>query len=114
MSDWTIELMNEHINLELRRLASEELNKLTKEELVNLIVTGMHSGSLKVSTPIDSELVGMLQEDNASILDAGFNMAKAASRVVRKYDGLHRLSLAISEWYKAVADQGNRSKKERK
>jgi len=27
---------------------------------------------------------------------------------VRDYDGIHRLSLAIAEWSKAVAAEGNR------
>jgi len=33
---------------------------------------------------------------------------EAALRVVRDYDGVHRLALAVSAWAKVLADQGGR------
>jgi hypothetical protein len=42
--------------------------------------------------------------------DAGTNLAEAASRVIRSttnpnVDGIHRLALAVTEWYQTVADE---------
>jgi hypothetical protein len=54
----------------------------------------------------------MLIEDNKRMRKAGCKLAEAAMRVCREYDGIHRLSLAISEWSKAIADEGGRGKKE--
>ena len=33
---------------------------------------------------------------------------EAALRVVRDYDGVHRLALAVSAWAQVLADQGGR------
>lgn len=52
--------------------------------------------------------VTFLCRDLANIVTAGHVLAEAASRVIVHYDGVHRLSLAVSEWWRAVADQGNR------
>jgi len=51
-----------------------------------------------------------LIEENKQLRIAGCKMAEAALRVVREYDGLHRLMLAVSEWSKAIADEGGRGK----
>lgn len=55
---------------------------------------------------IDS--IDMLLRDHAKLREAGFELAVAATRVVRDYDGLHRLSIAISGWFVALANQGDR------
>lgn len=51
----------------------------------------------------------MLARDHARMRVAGCKLAEAALRVIREYDGLHRLSMAVAEWSKAVADEGDRS-----
>ena len=51
----------------------------------------------------------MLITDNRKLKLAGGELAEAAARVVRDYDGLHRLSLAVAGWHKALADEGGRS-----
>jgi hypothetical protein len=56
----------------------------------------------------EAEINRMLVADNARMRKAGCNLAEAAIRVIRDYDGIHRLSLAVSEWAKAVANEGNR------
>ena len=53
-------------------------------------------------------LVEMLTEDNVRMRRAGHDLAEAAVRVVRDYDGLHRLSLAVAAWMTAVANEGGR------
>lgn len=53
--------------------------------------------------------VKILGEDNKRIRDAGLNLASAALHVVKEYDGLHRLMLAVAKWARAVADEGGRS-----
>ena len=57
---------------------------------------------------VETGLVEMITRDNAKMREAGCNLAEAAGRVVRDYDGLHRLSIAISAWYSAVAGEGDR------
>lgn len=52
-----------------------------------------------------------LINENSKLRDAGCNLAEAASRVVHNYDGIHRLSLAISDWYKTLADEGGRDER---
>ena len=51
-----------------------------------------------------------LAAENAALRRAGCKLAEAALRVAREYDGVHRLMLAVSEWSKAVADEGGRGK----
>jgi hypothetical protein len=57
---------------------------------------------------IEAGLVDMMTRDNAKMREAGCNLAEAAGRVIRDYDGLHRLSIAISAWYSAIAGEGDR------
>ena len=56
----------------------------------------------------DGDLVKMLSRDISILKEGGYNLARAATNVVENYDGLHRLSLAIAEWHRSVADQGGR------
>jgi hypothetical protein len=51
-----------------------------------------------------------LIEENAALRRAGCKMAEAALHVAREYDGVHRLMLAVSEWAKAIANEGGRGK----
>ena len=51
-----------------------------------------------------------LAAENAELRRAGCKLAEAALQVAREYDGVHRLMLAVSEWAKAVADEGGRGK----
>ena len=54
-------------------------------------------------------IIRMLEKDNNRMRKAGNNLAIAAMRVIRDYDGIHRLSLAVAEWNKAIANEGGRS-----
>jgi len=58
------------------------------------------------------ELTDILNEDNKNILEAGHGLAKAVARVVEEYDGVHRLSLALSKWYLVIANRGDRGIKQ--
>ena len=49
-----------------------------------------------------------LSRDNKAMRIAGCKLAEAAIRVIREYDGLHRLSLAVAEWSKVIACEGGR------
>ncbi len=55
-----------------------------------------------------------LAEENRRMRKVGNNLAIAAMKVIRDYDGLHRLSLAVSEWNKAIANEGGRPHKKNK
>ena len=48
------------------------------------------------------------REHNNAMRMAGCDLATAALRVVRDYDGVHRLALAVSAWAQVLADQGGR------
>lgn len=50
----------------------------------------------------------MLADDLNRMRKAGNKLAIAAMHVINEYDGLHRLSLAVAEWNKAVANEGGR------
>jgi hypothetical protein len=50
----------------------------------------------------------MMARDHKRMRDAGCALAEAALRVIREYDGLHRLSLAVAKWAEAVAAEGDR------
>lgn len=56
-------------------------------------------------------LVRMLIADNARMRAAGTALAEAGLRVIREYDGTHRLSLAVAEWAKAIANEGGRAER---
>lgn len=60
---------------------------------------------------IQSGHIEMLSRDNQRMREAGCNLAEAATRVVRDYDGLHRLSIAISQWFTAIANEGDRDER---
>lgn len=51
----------------------------------------------------------MLVRDVNRFRRAGTRLAVAALHVIAESDGLHRLSLAVSEWARAVADEGDRA-----
>lgn len=52
--------------------------------------------------------VPQLSADYQSLKDAGNAMAAASFRVATEYDGCHRLMLAVSDWARAVANEGGR------
>lgn len=58
---------------------------------------------------VERDMRDMLLADNKRMRSAGGKLAEAAIYTVHKYDGLHRLSLAVAEWSKAVADEGHRA-----
>lgn len=49
-----------------------------------------------------------LVEENRALRVAGCKMVEAALHVALESDGIHRLLLAVSEWVKAMADEGGR------
>lgn len=49
--------------------------------------------------------------DNASLRRTGLDLAEAATHVIREFDGVHRLALAVSAWHKCIADEGARALK---
>ncbi len=57
---------------------------------------------------VEAGMLAMMQRDNARMRQAGTSLAEAALRVIRDYDGLHRLSLAVAEWAQAIAAEGDR------
>jgi len=56
----------------------------------------------------EDNLVEMLIKNNKELRDSGCKLAEAATRVIRTYDGVHRLSLAVAEWYKTLANENGR------
>lgn len=56
----------------------------------------------------DADIVTMLVHDNAELRKAGLALSEAATRTIKTYDGLHRLSLAVSAFMQVVANEGGR------
>lgn len=52
----------------------------------------------------------MLIADNKRLREAGCELAEAAMRVAKTYDGVHRLMLACSKWSLAIANEGGRER----
>ena len=65
--------------------------------------------SLSRTAELREDVRDMLLADNKRMRSAGGKLAEAAIYTVHEYDGLHRLSLAVAEWSKAVADEGHRA-----
>lgn len=61
-------------------------------------------------SPASHSLEEYLVIENKHLREAGCKLAEAAMRVVRTHDGVHRLSLAVSGWATAVANEGGRGK----
>ena len=57
---------------------------------------------------IEKDFNKMLEEDNKRMRKAGNDLAIAAMRVIRDYDGIHRLAIAVAEWNKVIAGEGGR------
>ena len=49
-----------------------------------------------------------LAENYSKIRAAACNLAAAALHVIQEYDGVHRMALALSEFTKALANEGGR------
>ncbi|UYW34429.1 hypothetical protein [Methylorubrum extorquens] len=60
---------------------------------------------------VDAGLIQMLIADNARMRAAGTKLSEASLRVIREYDGTHRLSLAVAEWAEAIASEGGRAER---
>lgn len=62
-------------------------------------------------TPVvEQGQVEMLVRDARKMREAGGALAVAAVQVIHEYDGLHRLSLAVAEWQKVIASEGDRDR----
>ena len=61
-----------------------------------------------MSEDIDDYKIRILSQDNKRMREAGTKLAAAALYTIAEYDGLHRLSLAVAEWSKVIADEGGR------
>jgi len=59
---------------------------------------------------MEKEFNEMLTEDNNNMREVGNDLAICALRVIKNYDGLHRLSLAVSRWAKTIGNEGLRKK----
>ena len=54
------------------------------------------------------DLTEFLSKENHELRKAGNDLAIAAIKVVRDYDGCHRLMLAVARWANTVANEGGR------
>jgi hypothetical protein len=55
-----------------------------------------------------ADQIRALSSDNSAMRKAGCNLAAAALYTIGEFDGLHRLSLAVAEWSKAIGNEGGR------
>lgn len=50
------------------------------------------------------------EKELTKVINAGNKLAEAAHYLQENYDGIHRLRLALSNWYKVRADEFGRDK----
>ena len=62
------------------------------------------------SQQMPSDINDILLEDCKQMRKAGNDLAIAAMRVVGQYDGIHRLSAAVSYWNNVISTEGGRLK----
>lgn len=69
----------------------------------------------EVKAKINAEAVVMQQatvetmaDELRNVIDAGNSLAEAAHFLQANFDGIHRLRLALSNWYKVRADEFGR------
>jgi hypothetical protein len=55
-----------------------------------------------------ADQIRALSSDNLAMRKAGCDLAAAALYTIGEFDGLHRLSLAVAEWSKAIGNEGGR------
>lgn len=56
----------------------------------------------------EKEILEFIQRDNTKMREAGCELAIASMKVIKDYDGIHRLSLAVKDWCEVLANEGNR------
>lgn len=56
----------------------------------------------------DGDNIQWLVKENKLLRDAGCELAEAALRVAREYDGVHRLMLKVANWSNVIANEGGR------
>lgn len=59
---------------------------------------------------VEIKLEKQLIDEIQAIREAGDKLAEASHRVQSTYDGIHRLRLALSNWYKVRANEFGRAK----
>ena len=69
-----------------------------------------NANSALSSAPCSVSVEQMLIDDNKRLREAGCELAEAAMRVAKTYDGVHRLMIASSKWAMAIANEGGREK----
>ena len=67
-----------------------------------------------VDNKIELEMIEKLSIENENFRKAGGLLAQRALYVITNRDGLHRLSLAVANWAKTIANEGERSKNKKK
>jgi hypothetical protein len=93
-------------------LAGERRRKdafATADAILAALTTPNPPASEAGSGEVERGMIDMLTRDHKRMRNAGTILAEAALRVVREYDGLHRLALAVASWSAAIADEGDRA-----
>jgi hypothetical protein len=60
---------------------------------------------------VQEDFIELLNMENSKLKVAGYELVEAAIRVIKDYDGIHRLSLAVSNWFQVIANQSGRNEK---
>lgn len=68
----------------------------------------MSKTGLKEQLKIAIDQTKTAHDELCDILEAGNKLAEACHRVQSEYDGIHRLRLALSNWYKVRANEYGR------
>lgn len=64
-----------------------------------------------MSNKIELQMIEQLSIENDALRKAGCKLAQRALYTISNYDGLHRLSLAVSHWANVLANENGRGEK---
>ena len=64
----------------------------------------------EISSRLDALVIRQTAEELSKVINAGNNLAEATHYLQKEYDGINRIRLALSEWYKVRADEFGRDK----
>jgi len=96
-------------NMEFARRVSEyQFGKIDSDALAQYALDIALRPAPEEDKPREVAAERFLAENYSKIRAAACNLAAAALHVIQEYDGVHRMALALSEFTKALANEGGR------
>ncbi len=104
-----VESALDRVSKKLENMSEEEFKKLEEEKSLYKTDVENYSKYEEFTIKEDSKEVYLIKQ-NHDLREAGLELCEVCNRVIKDYDGIHRLSLAVSKFYFVIANEGNRGK----